>query len=387
MNAQNSISNGDFSPSPIQQQVFTLSWLSSQAPTGQSGETDPNPSDKTGPWNRDELQTAIDNLKKRISSWNWKVVWGPNYTLADLLVPANAMFIAQQLDEKGNPLPVYVVAIAGTNASSFFDLAEDLDIDPADWKVVGDDSLQAKVTKGDLNGLGNLLGMDLLFFRVNDFLNLIPNKDQATLWFTGHSQGGALAPMLMLALMDPASSLDTRQSNLSHWKQVNLLATAGPSIGNQAFVDHFTKVFSAGNATTTFIWNANDVVPHAWNKDTMHQLTSPNIHEQQPTSTNIYGVTFPDKSSVVPMIASEQQKAAQHSYVQFEPKPAFACPLRPHTDSKNTKVPWTGDSEFLAQLGYQHLNAYIQQFNCTWFSLNNACDDPKGAQGLVPSPT
>jgi len=51
----------------------------------------------------------------------------------------------------------------------------------------------------------------------------------------------------------------------------------------------------------------------------------------------------------------------------------------------------------MAQLGYQHLNAYVLAFGgdsnwfpqgkpppgCRWFPLSNPCDDPKGAQQLV----
>jgi len=57
----------------------------------------------------------------------------------------------------------------------------------------------------------------------------------------------------------------------------------------------------------------------------------------------------------------------------------------------------TDDSSFMAQLGYQHLNAYVSAFNgdkewfpqgkppagCRWFPLSNSCDDPKSAQQLV----
>jgi hypothetical protein len=248
-------------------------------------------------------------------------------------------------------------------------MTEDLDIDPTDLKLADNGSPQLKVTTGDMDGLKNLLGMQWPFNNIRTYLASIQKPD-VTLWFTGHSLGGALSPMLMLALMDPDSVLDTKKTNLSLWKQVNLLATAGPSIGNQAFVDHFRKVFSAGNATATFVWNAKDVVPHAWAKGSMQALTSP---------TNIYGLTFPPNSKIGAMITKQQQNAAQHDYVQFEPTAAFDFSLQPYTDSTNTQVAWTPDSQFMAQLGYQHLNAYVRQFGCDWFTLPNPCDNPKQA--------
>lgn len=368
-----------FKPSPMQQQVFTLSWLSSQAPTG----------NLLGPWSTDDLQKQINSLNAPFS--NWKVVWGPHYTLDGSFPPqvSNAMFVAQQQDAHGNPLQVYVVAIAGTSAISAFDAqTEDLDIDPTEWKLANNAPSQMQVTTGDMDGLTRLLGMQWPFNDILTYLASIPNKKDVTLWFTGHSLGGALSPMLMLALMDQDSPLNTKNTNLSLWKQVNLLATAGPSIGNKAFVDHFRSVFSASNATTTFVWNAKDVVPHAWSKDSMKALTQP---------TNIYGLTLSADGGVANLIATQQANAANQDYVQFEPTAAFDGPLAPYTDSKPSKPPvaWTPDSEFMAQLGYQHLNAYVSAFGCDWFPqgtppfgcrwfpLKNGCDDPKGAQGLV----
>ncbi len=344
-----------FTPSPIQKQVFTLSWLTGRA--------------SVGPWDTKTLQAAINKLPKPCS--NWKVVWGPHYTLADLnFAASNTMFVAQQQDDGGNPLPVYVVAVAGTNANSLYDLLhEDLDIDSTEWKLAGNGPSVLKVTTGDRDGLKNLLGMQWPFNDIRGFLASIQKPD-VTLWFTGHSLGGALSPMLMLALMDPHSALDTKKTQLSLWKQVNLLATAGPSIGNQAFVDYFRKLFSASNATTTFVWNANDVVPHSWASSSMQALTSPK---------NIYGLTFAPDSKLAAMIAKQQDNAAQHAYVQFQPTPAFECALQPYTNSMKSPESWNPDSEFVAQLGYQHLNAYLGQFGCDYFTQPNPCDDPAGA--------
>jgi hypothetical protein len=348
-----------FTPSLIQKQVFTLSWLSGQSSGGNAGR----------PWHKDDLQNAINKLPKPFS--NWKVVWGPNYTLADLnLAASNAMYVAQQQDDAGNPLPVYVVATAGTNSSSLYDLLdEDLDIDSTEWKLEGNGPSVLKVTTGDMDGLKNLIGMGWPFNDIREYLASIQKPD-VTLWFTGHSLGGALSPMLMTALMDPYSALDTKKTQLGLWKQVNLLATAGPSIGNQEFVDYFRKLFSASNATTTFVWNANDVVPHAWASSSMQALTSPK---------NIYGLTFAPGSKIAALLAKQQANAGKQAYVQFQPDAAFQFALQPYTNSTNSPESWNPDSEFVAQLGYQHLNAYVKQFGCDYFVLPNPCDDPAAA--------
>lgn len=366
-------------PLSTQQQVFTLSWLASQAPQGNSEEKDTKTpqSGTSSPWSQAALQAAIDNLRTQIPAWNWKVVWGPNYAVDLIGGPANTVYVAQQLDSVTNdPLPVYVVAIAGTNSKSVFDQVEDLSINSIDWMANSQDATGAQVTQGDMDGLKNLLGMlDLkTVSNILGFLSFnINNKSSTTLWFTGHSMGGALAPMLMLALMDPNSVLNTSMANLSHWQKVNLLATAGPSVGNAAYNDYFNRVLGAGNVTTLFVWNGNDTVPHAWDARTMNALMDPTTFE------TFYNITFPappTQDCVRDLLLDEQQKAAAQKYVQIAPTVAFTQPLQPYAPSDT----WTPDAQFMAQLGYQHLNAYIQHFQCTWFSLQDPCAIPPAQQ-------
>ena len=55
----------------MQQQVFTLSWLASQAPAGQLLPSTPMTKLPPAPWNQVQLQGIIDNLD--IPSFNWEV--------------------------------------------------------------------------------------------------------------------------------------------------------------------------------------------------------------------------------------------------------------------------------------------------------------------------
>ena len=76
---------------------------------------------------------------------------------------------------------------------------------------------------------------------------------QQNIAISGHSLGGALSPVLGTALAD----LMAAQGG-SH--NIQVLTTAGPTPGNQAFVDHFSQLVPDYSA----IYNEIDVVPQAW---------------------------------------------------------------------------------------------------------------------------
>jgi hypothetical protein len=341
-----------FTPTEVQQQVFTLSSFINKA-----SKTQMNPG---------QLQALIDSVAANIGPWN--VAWGPQYTFPsnsgstdNPQVVDNAMFVAQAV---GTAQPTYVVAIAGTIPQSIFDWAsEDLNIQPMDWPY----SSAGQVTTGDATGLANLLSMSSTSGSntsqtLQEFLGSIPDKSGASLTFTGHSLGGALAPMLTLALMDPASSLNsTNDVSVGSWGEVSLLATAGPSIGDSTFVQYFNTVLA--DASCTFIWNGNDIVPHAWNKGTMMELTLP---------SNIYNLDLESGACLATQIAQYQTKAATYDYTQFEQTPAFFGPLQPYTG-----FGWLPGSKFLAQAVYQHINAYSIAFNCSWIQdPASVCNEP-----------
>ncbi|HYG64849.1 MAG TPA: hypothetical protein VEL74_19870 [Thermoanaerobaculia bacterium] len=343
-----------FTPTAVEQQVFTLSCLSGMASKSQMSQSD--------------MQEQLRVWEANIGTW--KAVWGPCYTFKPLAtIPCNTMYVAQALDAAQ---PTYVVAIAGTVAGSFYDwMTEDLNIAPVDWPHA---SNAGQVTTGDNDGLNNLLKMTYEGQTLQEFLSSITNKSSASLTFTGHSLGGALAPMLTLALMDPASTLKAENDvSIGNWAEVSLLATAGPAIGDVTFVQYFNAALAA--ASCTFIWNVNDVVPHAWNQATMMELTSP---------TNIYNLTLDPSQCLANKLGYYQGEAGLYTYTQFEQVPAFAGVLQPYTMSISQGT-WTPESEFLAQALYQHINAYGIAFNCTgWVKLiADPCADPKLAAELL----
>lgn len=344
-----------FTPTAAQRQVFTLACFSGRASV-------PNY----------PLQEQLNALEAEIGAWN--VVWGPCNTFPLFSLESNppadnTMYVAQAAN---TAQPTFVVAIAGTNPASVFDwLLEDLDIDSREWPYAS----AGQVTTGDNSGLSNLLNMKSGGQTLQEFLFSIPDKANASLTFTGQSLGGALSPMLTLALMDPASTLN-RQNDVSigNWGEVSLLALAGPSIGDSSFVQYFETTLAA--ASCAFIWNANDIVPHAWNAATMMELTSP---------SNIYGLALDPTQCLAKQLARRQNAAAAHDYTQFEATPAFAGQLQPYTTTVS-QGQWTPESEFLAQALYQHTIAYLDAFDCPTLPPPNVpdlCGDPQTAAKLL----
>lgn len=80
------------------------------------------------------------------------------------------------------------------------------------------------------------------------------------IFVTGHSKGGALAPVVAQWLSD------TRRSRKGGWNPecdatIHSFAFAGPTPGNRAFAQLFEETFESRGHR---ISNCNDLVPHAW---------------------------------------------------------------------------------------------------------------------------
>jgi Lipase (class 3) len=220
----------------------------------------------TGPYDQVEAELAgcvSSALEKHAS--NWTLAWGPvvyHFPIAEL--DDNMMYVVR---EKTDPFNI-VVVVRGTDPPAIDDwLAEDFDVvDQVSWPA---GSGQPKISKAISEGLHILQ-------------QLAPAKDpQATLVnfltaeavasspglrvnVTGHSLGGALAPTLALWLHDTQSTWDPQGK--AHFEVYPL---AGPTAGNAAFAAYYDSVF--GEATYR-MWNPFDVVPLAWNHESMGKM-------------------------------------------------------------------------------------------------------------------
>lgn len=214
----------------------------------------------------------------------WSTAWGPAGFEKGADDPLrrhyadNVMYVAVNADRS-----VYVVCIAGTNGKSIFDISkEDLDVENAcAWQTAFPSlpnqsvpqPLTPYISQGTANGVNALLGMTDEWMTRQTLLTFLASvrNTGATLIFSGHSLGGALAPTLALALFNP-SSPNRGPLSQSDWQAVYAYPTAGPTPGNGDLATFFSQAFPIVLNTSdrpyrmwnANIWNTLDVIPHAW---------------------------------------------------------------------------------------------------------------------------
>ena len=189
--------------------------------------------------------------------------------ISDKFVTNNAMFLARagkQVD--GSDL--FVVAIAGTNMDSpggWF--SEDLQVGGALQKLPWEPNGKAMIAPGTLGGVNTLIELGKEF-NVEPLAKVLKSAIDSTkkteIAVTGHSLGGALAPVYALYLKNQLADLG---SNI----KVIAYPSAGPTPGSQDFVDALSAL--DGYVATQ---NIKDIVPHAWDPSTLGEL--PTLYEE-----------------------------------------------------------------------------------------------------------
>ena len=286
----------------------------------------------------------LDAINQDLAVWqphigSWSVIWGPSvYQVFFGSSPMNAMYVA--INQDATEL---VVAIAGTNPYSVCSwLYENLDVgNTVPWGMGAPEG--AAISAGSHRGLSILRAMRpawnvtsprmlLIDFLKERFQNA---TEKVNVTVTGHSLGGALAPLLGLWLKNQQTSWDPRgQATVKVW------ASAGPTPGVDAFSRYYDAEFGG---TTTRYWNSLDIVPHAWAVDAMDQIPSlymPHIEVD------------PDVQSIV---RRAKELTNEHPYQHILP----GAPAQQGTI--NTSIIKPGDSNrqnFIAQALYQHVQAY-----------------------------
>jgi Lipase (class 3) len=203
-----------------------------------------------------------DSTIQGLIGTDWKIVWGPVAYSSDTSGPTvradNTMGCYYSASQN-----LFVVAVAGTDSGSAFDwLDEDFDVlTQVTWTTAGGTG-SGNISAGANEGLQILLAMtDASGSKMLTALAqwITNNKvSSATIAVTGHSLGGALAPVLALYMSDNQSTLTLGGQSLA------VYASAGPTPGDSGFASTYATAINNGDLTYSSVYNTLDVVPLAW---------------------------------------------------------------------------------------------------------------------------
>lgn len=278
----------------------------------------------------DECVTAALQTQEGVGGWS--LAWGPavyHFSLGRL--DDNMMYVVR---DTANPSRL-AIAVRGTNPSAVLDWAvEDLEVVrqvPWSW---GGAPADAKISRGTSEGLkvlqtmtaegGPVPGKTLLQFLEDEAGRHASGLD---LLVTGHSLGGALSPALALWLSE----------TLGDKARISVYPLAGPTPGNAAFAAFYDG--SAVGKTTDRMWNPYDIVPLAWNYETLG--TWADLYEPVTRADAI------ERGLIDALRAVSKDKG----YIQIQDsQPALPGAL--YTDPSG-KTSWAGEAGWQHHCGYQ----------------------------------
>src|SRR5438309_228011 len=120
------------------------------------------------------------------------------------------------------------------------------------------------------------------------------------------------------------------------------MPSAGPSAGNSAFSHYSDRTL----ITRRFV-NSLDVVPHAWNEQTLGQLK------------NIYAPSIPEDPFMDGLIDWAMQAAAAGDYLSVQPdSPPIPSKINQGIIHQN----YPPFINYFIQMAYQHVEAYMKYF-------------------------
>ncbi|EHQ24931.1 lipase family protein [Mucilaginibacter paludis] len=354
------------------QQIFAMSMISNMAKE-LVNDTSVDSIEQAEQAMQTQLKDAIPGYLTDYGLSGVSVAWGPavyiapkDYSSNNNGVTATASNTMVVFNLAINSVNTYVVAIAGTKATSVFDVVvEDGQVvSTVKWAFGSPGGLNPKISTGTNDGVNILLyemtdpstGLSISDFFAGDNINVATNS----VVVTGHSLGGALAPALALALFGTAATV-----NPALLQAANVYATAGPDIGNKDYVQYFTQSFKATGPGTNpvwqqfncKIWNSLDVVPQAWaNLGVIKSIYASNgvttpkyvnciiTRAQVGTALDDYSPMDPDKKG---------QFAG--TFVQPADTPGYNCTAACVTSSDKDDADLC---DFVAEMLYQHVAAY-----------------------------
>jgi len=185
---------------------------------------------------------------------SWSLAWGPGVSSGG----ANMAFVA-----KTNNLlsPVYAIVIRGTVLTNGPDVTQDTSVFVLKPFLPNGEAGDSVAT-GAMEGLIALLAVkdDSTGNTLEEFLSSITVSDasKATLFVTGHSQGGYLAPLMAYWVMK------SKNDKIADKFKVRTLTFAAPSVGNKPFTQNFTDAMTKNGGSIKMYVNTKDVMPYFW---------------------------------------------------------------------------------------------------------------------------
>ncbi len=320
----------------IEQQMLTLSYIAycGYALTG----SDQHNARKIAPAIEQHLATEAATTGK------WRLVWGPAVTgFWYSIFDDNMSYIVQHIDKPN----CFAVVFRGTNPVALSNwLVEDFAvIRTSPWRIgakrapnnarishgtrVGMQKVQSLTAPTGVPGAGTTM---LQFLRIQSETQ----TDPLEVYVTGHSLGGTLSATYGLFLKQTSGRTDipkAQQWDPEGLAAISVVAYAGATAGNKAFAEYSDSLLTAQNFKR--LANSKDVVPHAWNRDSMKQV--PDLYEPVASCGLIMDLLL-TRSRIASFFHNYTQPQAEQPYLIGTLEPA--C------------------KEFLQQAIYQHVVAY-----------------------------
>lgn len=295
-----------------------------------------------------EIDQLPADVGEKIQSWfkswaldeDWVVNWIGATAVPtakdnpDMLYPTNVMFLAYNRVKL-----TYYISVAGTNANSLFDVGEDFRMhEKIRWPYAPLPLNPApKISFGFNEGRKILLEMSSDGDTLDKYLGKHVNSDVKII-AGGHSQGGALSPLVALWLLDTQDAWDP--SHTVNPKNISCFRTAGPTPGDMAFasyydsrVPHTVSLVNPLDPVTLF-FNAADM-------DIMPDLYKPQINPGPEITALIAGL----------------RKLAGNGYTQVGQDKIIR--LNASVDTCRIGRYKSDCENYTRQMGYHHTTAYF----------------------------
>lgn len=290
---------------------------------------------------------------------DWEVVWGPGiYQVRTGVTPTNVMYVAHSPSREE-----YFVSIAGTNPNSLYSwICQDFYVSKVVAWPYGNAGAGVNISTGTWNGLQALQGMvpeptlpgagSTLYEWLKNLSSLGNTFKLVT---GGHSLGGALSPTACLWLADTASDWDTGYCVLEY----QTWPFAGPTAGVKRFAEYSNRRLP----NTYRTHNLLDIVPHAWESDTMAELPQ------------IYAPPIPPTDAISASIKVASLLPLWHDYTQINNNDN---PLNGVIDE--SLIGPNGTKNYLVQAVYQHVKAYYELLGLESFLPSDVDESIQAAQ-------